>query len=697
MEDREAKKKYQELIERAENLFQKEKFGAAQYQFSLAYQIVPSEQIEKRIKTCEENAQKIARAQDLLKQGYQLEREKKLPESLAAFRQSLEIWENQEIRRVVEKLKSRLPRPSLAPALKAEAEHRLTEAINKYRDILKYSENEEALARLGICLTKAGEYAEGSSLLESSTLSTIEIHYYAGYALAKLGQYSRALNHWCRISEPPSEFEEQKKALFDLARRDLLKRSQDTFDSSYQEAQHIFTLCSQPEVQECLKKMKLLYLQRLWAEENLEAMLSFLLSAAVRDDLREYLPSILAKVYFRLAETNGRYLPEAISFWLTVIYNNRYREPSSHQKGERVAGQLNNQNIQDIQDIQDLYQRLENLVSYHKSKAESDFSLALRLHWETERDAVQFLVKMAQEEIELANLICTPSFAQEFHLSIHLLEILRGFQSKMDQDEQYWEIGSLFTEARLSVLLLKEGKLEEALARFPIEKEDPFIDYARQRLSFYLGKEKVRKGDAKGKKFFSQALPLLMKFPRYEKELIILAHEMSHDIQPLICLDEILQFILRTYRTEKLLKIASYTMSYKARLLFREEIIKIQDVEKIYLKALELYPKNAIAKKDLKLVRTESSLKEIERTLSRGNLKKAANIALQTGSQAAKKHFLDLAFIMVEEIEYSPLDKQQRKFFLSDLYDQCARIDSSHQILNEITEELEFLEEEMKK
>ncbi len=77
-EDREMEKKCQAVLEKAERLFQTEKFGSAKHHFTLANQMVPSEHIEKKIQECEENAQKVSRAQGLLKEGYVLQRDKNL-------------------------------------------------------------------------------------------------------------------------------------------------------------------------------------------------------------------------------------------------------------------------------------------------------------------------------------------------------------------------------------------------------------------------------------------------------------------------------------------------------------------------------------------------------------------------------------------------------------------------------------------
>jgi tetratricopeptide (TPR) repeat protein len=128
-DDRANRKRYRELLEKAEKLFQKEKFGSARHHFAEAHQIYPSEEVQKRIQTCEENARRMAQAQDLVRQGYQLERGKRLREALRTFQQSLEAWENQEIRTLVAKLQSKLPKPTLAPGYKAEAEQRYAEAI----------------------------------------------------------------------------------------------------------------------------------------------------------------------------------------------------------------------------------------------------------------------------------------------------------------------------------------------------------------------------------------------------------------------------------------------------------------------------------------------------------------------------------------------------------------------------------------
>ena len=191
LDDRESRKKYRELLEKAEKLFQKEKFGSARHHFGEAYQIYPSEEVQKRIQVCEENARRVAQAQDLVKQGYQLEREKKLKEALKAFQLSLNAWENKEIQTLVAKLQSKLPKPTLTPGHTAEADQRYAEAIERYREVLELGQNPEAKERMGICLVKQGAYAEAVSLLEPSPSQDPEVLYYTGYALARLEAIQR--------------------------------------------------------------------------------------------------------------------------------------------------------------------------------------------------------------------------------------------------------------------------------------------------------------------------------------------------------------------------------------------------------------------------------------------------------------------------------------------------------------------------
>ena len=166
-QDKETCRKYRELLDKAEKYFQKEKFVSSKNLFIKASQIWETEEVLEKISVCKKNAHRLEKAQELLRRGYQLQKMKKLHDALLIFQQSLEFWDNREIRLLTEKLRSKLPKPSLAPAHKAEAEARYTDAIHCYMKALKYSENIEARNRLGICLVKQKDYDGAIGIFKS--------------------------------------------------------------------------------------------------------------------------------------------------------------------------------------------------------------------------------------------------------------------------------------------------------------------------------------------------------------------------------------------------------------------------------------------------------------------------------------------------------------------------------------------------
>jgi len=781
LDDRENRNKYRELLEKAEKLFQKEKFGSAKHHFSEAHQIYPSDEVQKRILSCEENARLVAQAQDLVKQGYQLEREKKLKEALKAFQLSLNAWENKEIRALVAKLQSKLPKPTLTPGYQAEADQLYAEAIERYGEVLELEENHEAKNRMGICLVKQGDYGEAVRLLEPSPSKDQEtgrrgegekpqspgppvprppgppapqspsperqdpeVQYYAGYALARLGRYGEALRRWEIIGQDTPELAFQKQKLLEIAIRDLIHRSrlEGEFDQAWQET--VSLLASYPAlplVQDCVRSMCLYHLEELWLKENFKAMLDFCVSlnfdmgfaSCLRDlptmqdtGIEKFLPFILAKVYYHLAETNApEYLPDAITFWLTVIHNPKYMIPPELREHEDLPVAATQDQL-----TSDLQQKLEQLVQHYRTSVEGLSSSSpfqgheesgktdqgkadqgeeerlkeILAHWEMERKSIDFLVEIAHQEIAqqgsnqgLADLLCTPAFAERFRLSSPILEKLQEVQSLWENDERFWIVGALFSAARRSLLLLNQGKLDEAMAALPAKKNDLFVDYCRQRIFFRLGMERLQKGETNLKKYFSQAIPLIQRFKEYEKEIIRLTQGIGNDLQKQISMDEVLQILIRHIKSRELLEITSYIMSYKAHSMYSEGMIKAQDVERICKKALELHPDNEFANDGLREVESSYVMEELNSALHKANVKKAATITINAKNDKVEEAFFEFVDFALDELSTTPLDRGKKILLLRDLYLNSRRVDPTHPVLDDITQEIESLEEETKK
>jgi|GEM_PF-3486453 len=699
-DDGERRKRYRELLEKGEKLFQKEKFGSAKYHFDQAYQICPSEEIRQRIQLCEENAQRMSQAQALVSQGYQLEREKKLESALKVFQRSLEIWDNKEIQLVVARLRAKLPKPTLAPAYQAEAEHRYEEAIACYREVLELQDNPQVRDRLGICLVKKGAYAEAANILVSSSSQEPEVLYYTGYALARIGRYSEAIKRWEAIGENVPELARQREQLIEIAVSDLIARAageEGELEAAYQEAVNLLRCFpDHPLVSDCVRLISLEHLEHLWAGEKFEPMLQFLLSIeAERGESEEFLPFMLAKVYFRLAEGSAQYLTPAIAFWLTVIYNPKYQIPSRLQ-AESLSPTAAIEEQKQL--IFDLEHKLEELVTEYKLSQGEESLKEVLIHWEMERQAIAFLYEAAKEEESLAEILCTPAFAERFGLSSLVLGRLRTIKPRWEQDERFWIVGASFSSARSSLLLLNQGRLKEALAALPAKGEsgdDEFVDYCRQRLFLRLGIEKLRAGEvANLKKYFTQATPLIQRFKKYETEIVQLAQEIPFDSQRLISMDEVLQSLVRHIKSKQLLDIASYIMSYKANVLHGEGLITTQDAERICQKALELNPDNEFAKDGLREMELHYKIEDMAKALRKGNLKKAADIAASSQNEEIEETFFNLIDTILCEFESVFSSKEKKIAFLEELYKQCEKVDPEDPVLYDILDKMEAMEEE---
>jgi tetratricopeptide (TPR) repeat protein len=170
--------------------------------------------------------------------------------------------------------------------------------------VLELEENPEAKERIGICLVKRGAYAEAARLLKPSPSQEPEVLYYAGYALARLGQYSEALRRWeaighdtrdthdardthddihdihdtTELTGDTTELTGQKQKLLEIAVNDLLHRSrlegekgfdlgEENFNLAWQEAINLLSCYpDMPLVRDGVRLMCLHHLEALWVQ-----------------------------------------------------------------------------------------------------------------------------------------------------------------------------------------------------------------------------------------------------------------------------------------------------------------------------------------------------------------------------------------------------------------------------------------------
>lgn len=674
----ERKKRYRECLSKANSLIAKEKFGAAKYQLSLAAALDPGQDLQQRIRECEDKAQRLIAAQEFARQGYRMEREKNLPEAIKAFGQSLEEWENKEIRALFRNLQNRLPKPSLGPAQAAESKHNYPEAIKIFREALALADVQSVRNRLGVCLCKAGFLQEAADLWQASRPSDPEGLYYFGWSLAKLGNSVEAVKTWARITDSPADFVAQKERVLRAALSSILRKAGDDaeFQTAYEDMRDILQLDNSPIVTNCFKHLCCDRIVKLWEREDYELIIELLLSQP--DDLldKQFRVIVLAKTFFRMAENQIDRLSDAITYCLTVFFNPKYlesigfwRDTAPSDKVE-IRGQL--------------FLRLEAVFQKQRTGMGSLFPEEIRLHWETEKGAIEFLDQARQKLPELADFLSSPVFGERHGQSATIAAKLSGFEPLLGNNESYWSTGALFTEARTAMTLLHLGKIDEAEAALPRGQGDKFFDYCRQKVAFEAGFIKLNMGYSHSSKYFIRALPLIRRFVAYENRIIGLAQEIDHDLNHLIGMDEVLQVLVKNHRSPKLLTITSYVMSYKAEALYHTGSIKAREAEGILREALRLYRENEVAAAALRKLQTEGSLDELVRNLDKGNTRKAARIAADLPDARGRAMFFDFIVNLFEMQQEWPFSTEQRLHALRHLYDDCCLVDPRHPIVDRI-------------
>ena len=668
---------YQQALHKGNRFFTRKNFLLAKREFEAALQIESDDELREKIRICAEEIARQAR-KEAAKRGRKLEKKGKLAEALNSYQQAAaqetETWLVNKIAELRKKLML-----SQASTLVADAEESddLETRLVAYDNALAINSTEELVQKKAECLVRLERFDDAIALYGRQRLSDDRARYSFGYAYAKTGRYVNALEQWEGIRHKDHRLLAGIETLLPFVQREIETAGQG-YGIPCEFLQAVSDSDKSSKFKEYERYFKFKYIEELWSRGQYPEML--ILLSRHQEAMSPPLLALYAKLYFKLAESDVRYLESAISCWLTAVYNDQILE-SLYIKQLMGEG-LDSRAIRDK-----LLQSLEALVeSYARQGLLSD---RRRAFWKMEAQIIRRLSKLSLSGCSLELFPCTPAFASQFLLTDQILQFLEERRKATAQEtEDSIEVSAYFSEVGQSLMLMELGEEDKALALIPKNPQGELEMYCRQRVLLGYGMRQAREGQKQLKKYFLEALPLLTRYPRYADEIIELVYA-EEEIKSYVGLAEIMEFLSGHIHTPKFREATAHAMSIKALELLNSKVNPTV-ARRLLNKALAIYPDSHLAQNTLADVRSTMGLDELAKALKRQNLSKAVNVVNRERDPRLIDYFFETIGIWCQTV--TTWDMEEKLSTLREFYASCRLVDSERPLTIEIGAELRRLE-----
>ena len=668
---------YREARHKAERFFARSNFPLAKKEFEKALQLQPSAELQEKIQLCSQEID-LQKRKDTIKRGRRLESRGQYRNALKCFEQAValreEDWLVEKIGKLQEKLlPTEIPSQPEPTAALSDSEVAPDEDANP----LSLSAIPEQTAEQAASLVRAGSDQQAIDLWFQHPPTRDAARYYFGYALARIGQFVKALEQWNAIEDvKDSQLWQHYETLLPLVCRELdTGGDAQGYAIAYQSVQKLVQGGGSPPLADYVQYK---YIEALWNEARYAELVTLL--PASPDPITLPLLGLYARVYYKLAEQDPQYLELAITCWLTAIYNDRLLQSLS-------IYEIENEGL-DLHAVRDtLLRDLETLIHHYDSQAMLPAST--RMYWQLEKRLIHELAMLPLEPSAFDIFPCTPAFADKFGLSEAISTWLSAQNTTPGEtDETRFEVGAYYSQAGRSLMLIEQGEAEQALALLPKNPSDGISAYCRQRVLFRYGLNTARQGLKQTKKYFLEALPLFKQYPRYSDELAELA---LTDLEPKVYagLADAMEALSKHLATPKFLEATAYAMSMQA-IHLRTLGVSTAKAGKLLDRALAICPESQLAKTTWQEMHRATHFDQINKAFKRQNLPRAVNVIHQSGDPELVDYFFETIESYHEQVQ--EWDRPSRLGALREFYTSCAQVDPHHPLTLELGSELGRLE-----
>ena len=673
------------ILARAEKLYARGNFSLALREFEKAQKKLKRDDLAVKIGHCRQQA-KALESKDLIKRGRKSEKKGDLKAATTCFEAAFRICHETWLKERIEKLNGRLNCDNaLLTAQRAEAACDFENAADWYARACKGDDAVALRLKRVQCLVKAEKYAEAIEAYKSLPLTDPGSRYDYGLSLAKSGRYRDCLDVWKDLDSNAESFVSQKRTICRLLSSDLYQRRVDGKDSGiiFHDADFLLRIAGKIFNEEQIRSLENLrryckydLIEKLWEEEKYEEIADLLESTA--SPMPPELLVLHAKLGFRRAEIDCRYLEMLLPLWLTSVHHPEISTgfESTEPFRKRVR--------------QKLIAALKKLIQSH---AATPFGRKAAIHLAVELEAIEAIRSLVDNREKQSHSVSTPMYAAEMNTSKEIIDLIRANRSGFKDERHYLETGAYYSAAGKSLYLLKEEDFESALLfieNLPPETIiDEFIDYATQLTYFNYGIACIDNGERRFKRYLNRASDLLRSVPDLCKAFIEKTLEID-EWEDLLIYEEALEYLNLQQSSTDIRRTLSMVMIRRAVAMANNGGLGDKAVRITAEKAVKLYPENEMARRVLNDARMNQEIGMVCDALSRHKLGKASRLAERSQFPEVRKRYFEFVGTIYDQIMESGLDHNEKRVMLNEIYEWSTTVDMEQPIIGKMQMQLDL-------
>jgi len=675
---------YESALSKGERFFERGNFPLAKRELEVAHRLRPSDEIAEKLRQCEAGIV-VQDAKEAAKRGRKLEKKGKLAEALKQFEQAQAAAPEDWLPQKIDQLRQRIGHDAIVATI-AHAE-RLSDwdaLLTTYEETLagpRLSDTERQVfcEKKLLALVRLERYDEARAWAQAHPPIGASACYHLGYARAACGAYLDALNQWLDLPPGNPVLQQQIAALIPLAYHEMNELAASVPADLYDRLLLGTDSKDKMALASFLAHFKLRSIDTLWRQEKYQEVARYMLPLPLRLSLSEL--GFYAPLLLQLAEEDTDQLQTAISLWLTAIYNTPLLERILARRA--VSTLLRLDVLRGA-----LQQELEHLLDRHDREGRLD--KRLQRHYQVEKRVIEALA--AWDLPHETDLVwpCTPAFAARFGLSKTVLERIEAWRGRDAWDESVLSVAVYFSTSGHSLLLAEAGAVDEALAELPrVVDNDRLGRYCRQRVAWLCGIDRTLAGNAKGKSYFMEALPLLVDFPHYRKELIDIALGESL-YKERFTLADAMEWLARQLNDAEFREATATLLCQKANFLIYEDGSK-EIYKRLTDQAASLCPNSYLVKDTYIQISRAQHQDQLYKALNKGKLNTAVAVIERSGRDD------ELIEIFFSALNYcilglESLNTKSQLLSLRDFLFYTRQVDPNHPINSTITSTIARLE-----
>lgn len=677
---------YEIALNKGERFLERENFLLAKRELEIAQRLRPSAAIAAKLRQCEVGLVGL-NAKEAVKRGRKLEKKGKLAEALKQFEQaqaaSAEDWLNLKIEALRQQIGSDAVVEGVERGEREGDWGAVLAAFEQPSTNARLSDTEQQV--LGekklIALVRLGRFADAQAQGRICPPVGANARYHLGFAQVNCGAFLEALKLWLGLLSTNPALRPQIMALIPLAYREMSELPFDKLGVAadvYAELLCVFK--DDIALSPLLGHFKLRSVDCLWRQGRCREAAKLVLPLPERLSISQV--GFYARLFFELAEEDVAQLEIAISLWLTAIHNAVLLERLAVQRAVSISIELEVLRGALLQELENLLERYDR---------EGGLSKRLRCHYSTEKRVVAALASWPLPgESEIWP--CTPAFAARFGLSNVVLSRIEAWRERDAWDESIFAVAVYFSASGRSLLLAEAGAIDEALAALPkVVSNDKLERYCRQRVVWICGLERTLAGSAKGKTYLMEALPLLIEYPHYRKELVEIALG-ERPLKERLGLIEALEWLARQLDAADLREATATLLCKKAIFLVNQSNSNL-NFKRFVDQAAALCPDSYVVKNTYAQFVQAENVEQLHKVLHKAKLSAAVAIIERCGRDDAliKIFFstLDYSFKGLNNKDTEPQDRL--KTFREFLF-YAQQVDPYHPLIFSLKEEVALLE-----